>query len=489
MQTQSQIVNETITTSNDKTIPNLQNQEKKIEVSNLNQKQNENSNLIIKEVKDEKEISSLQSKYIYFILYFLETNESNLQEQNKEIKQKHYFFASHIPNENKGNSKEQKVSFSVTKKYNHSSNHIEKNPNSNHKIFSSTISNFELYQKNQNKKKFISNNNIPMTSNITMNFPIINQSPISPEEISKKNQEKIGFCYFNEKSFKSLNEPSFLKNNISEQDNNNLNQNNNKNIPNLNNPKNPKFKDNYIDLLVNSADLLIKNGLNLNSLKQYNPSQIEKTSYSYHNHINLKKIPQNNNSQNQNIQNQNNKNQKDPIHKCENKICPVSFNKNSSIHKTKSFSLKNHILNLCNQCYQAYKNGQFCYYCGTIYREYKGKKGFNEHKSWIACDYCKNWEHIQCEEEFGIIPNLSLLIKDHKYKYKCPICRKKDKNYLKHKSSKPQTSDETEEDISSVVKVHKKKKNDYLISSSKKDKNLLNSELYYDIKQIQDLNK
>ena len=84
------------------------------------------------------------------------------------------------------------------------------------------------------------------------------------------------------------------------------------NIPNLNNPKNPKFKDNYIDLLVNSADLLIKNGLNINSLKQYNPSQIEKTSYSYHNHINLKKIPQNNNSQNQNNQNnQNNKNQKD----------------------------------------------------------------------------------------------------------------------------------------------------------------------------------
>ena len=182
MQTQSQIINETITTSNDKTIPNLQNQEKNIEVSNLNQKQNENSNLIIKEGKDEKEIPSLQSNYIYFILYFLETNESNLQEQNKEIK-KHFFFSSHIPNENKGNLKEQKVSFSVTKKYNHSSNHIEKNPNSNHKIFSSTISNFELYQKNQNKKKFISNNNIPMTSNITMNFPIINQSPISPEEI------------------------------------------------------------------------------------------------------------------------------------------------------------------------------------------------------------------------------------------------------------------------------------------------------------------
>jgi hypothetical protein len=152
MQTQSQIINETITTSNDKTIPNLQNQEKNIEVSNLNQKQNENSNLIIKEGKDEKEISSLQSNYFYFILYFLETNEPNLPEQNKEIKQKPYFFASHIPNENKGNSKEQKVSFSVTKKYNHSSNHIEKNPNSNHKIFSSTISNFELYQKNQNKK-------------------------------------------------------------------------------------------------------------------------------------------------------------------------------------------------------------------------------------------------------------------------------------------------------------------------------------------------
>ena len=331
-----------------------------------------------------------------------------------------------------------------------------------------------------------------------MNIPIINRNPITSHDISKNNHEKIGYFYFNEKIFKTLfNDCPFLNNKIENENNNNHNNNinnnnNNNNNININNNnkvlsppnlKNQKIKDYYLDLLVNSADSLIKNGLNINNLKSYIPSSNEKNQYSYHSHINLKRINNQNNKE-QNINNNEYQNKK-----CENKICPVTFNKNSSIHKTKAFSLKSHVLNLCNLCYQAYKNGQYCYYCGIIYREYKGKKGFNEHKSWIGCDYCKNWEHIQCEEESGIFNNLSLLIKDNKFKYKCPICRKKDKNYLKHKSSKPQTSDETEEDISSVVKVHKKKKSDYLISSSKKDKNLLNSELYYDIKQIQDLNK
>ena len=48
------------------------------------------------------------------------------------------------------------------------------------------ISNFDFVQKNQNKKKFISNNNLPMNGNFTMNIPIINKSAISSEEIIKK---------------------------------------------------------------------------------------------------------------------------------------------------------------------------------------------------------------------------------------------------------------------------------------------------------------
>ena len=488
MQSPNEILNESNIKSNVKTIPNEPNQEKNIEESDLNQKQNENSNLGIKGIKEEKEISSIQSNYFNFNLIFLEPIEPNLTEQNKESKQKTYFVASHIPNEKK------KVSFNVTKRYNHSTlnnstNHIEKNQNINHKFFASQISNFDFVQKNQNKKQFISNNNLPMNGNFTMNIPIINKSAISSEEIIKKNQEKSGYCYLSEKNYQNFIQDSpFLKNDS----NNDIENNNNKNIPNPN-VKNPKFKDNYIELLVNSAESLIKNGLNLNSLKQYNPEQNDKISYSYSHNINLKKIPHNQNqnpsSTNNNGNNNNQNNQKEIIHKCENKICPVSFSKNSSIHKTKAFSLKNHILNLCNQCYQAYKNGQFCYYCGTIYREYKGKKGFNEHKSWIACDYCKNWEHIQCEEEFGSISHLSHLIKDNKYKYKCPICRKKDKNFLKNKSSKPQTSDETEEDLSTFVKKAKKKKIDFTLPSGKKDKNYQLSELYSDLKQIYELDK
>ncbi len=311
-------------------------------------------------------------------------------------------------------------------------------------------------------------------------------SPMSsPNDFHKKNQEKIGFCYFNEKSFKSLvNDLPFLKNNLIENENHTNNTNNIKpSSPSV--TKNQKYKDCYLDLLINSVDSLIKDGLNINTLKNYIPPTNEKIAHSYHN---LKRI-NNQNTKELSNNNINNNNPNSNHIKCENKICPVIFNKNSTIHKTKAFSLKNHILNLCNLCYQAYKNGQFCYYCGTIYREYKGKKGFNEHKSWIACDYCKNWEHIQCEEEFGSISHLSHLIKDNKYKYKCPICRKKDKNFLKNKSSKPQTSDETEEDLSTFVKKAKKKKIDFTLPSGKKDKNYQLSELYSDLKQIYELDK
>lgn len=111
--------------------------------------------------------------------------------------------------------------------------------------------------------------------------------------------------------------------------------------------------------------------------------------------------------------------------KCDNKICPVQINKASHLYQAK---IKQKEQYFCIQCYQAWKKGQFCYYCGIIYREYKGTKGFNQHKSWVGCDYCKNWEHIQCEETKGQYSNLSQLIKNHKFKYKCPICRKNGSN-------------------------------------------------------------
>ena len=101
MQSPNEILNESNIKSSVKTIPNEPNQEKNIEESDLNQKQNENSNLGIKGIKEEKEISSIQSNYFNFNLIFLEPIEPNLTEQNKESKQKTYFVASHIPNEKK----------------------------------------------------------------------------------------------------------------------------------------------------------------------------------------------------------------------------------------------------------------------------------------------------------------------------------------------------------------------------------------------------
>ena len=194
----------------------------------------------------------------------------------------------------------------------------------------------------------------------------------------------------------------------------NLSNNNNLNIINQNNNDNiqpqktfPKFKEQYLDLLIKSADDLIKGGLNLDELKG-----IKSQNLPYQNELNHSNPIQSNNFFN---------------FKCENKVCPVVVTKKSNIYQAKMGTLKSKILWLCSQCHQAWKNGQFCYYCGVIYREYRGTKGFNDHKSWIGCEYCKNWEHIQCEEAKGFYSNLSQLIKkDKHFKYKCPFCRKKE---------------------------------------------------------------
>lgn len=113
--------------------------------------------------------------------------------------------------------------------------------------------------------------------------------------------------------------------------------------------------------------------------------------------------------------------------KCGNKVCPVVITRKNHVYQASLGNFKMKTINVCQQCYQAWKNGQYCYYCGVIYREYKGTKGFNQHKAWIGCDFCTNWEHVQCEETKGnFYRNLSQLIKkDKHFKYKCPVCRKK----------------------------------------------------------------
>ena len=174
-----------------------------------------------------------------------------------------------------------------------------------------------------------------------------------------------------------------------------------------------KFKENYLDLLIEAADELITNGLDIDLLAELKlPS---KSSHSSKHHSNQSRHITSSSS----VQN----------FKCENKVCPVYFAKKSNFFIAKITSLKNKTLRLCSQCHQAWKNGQYCYYCGVIYRQYRGTKGFNDHKTWIGCEFCNNWEHVQCEEQKGVYSNLSQLIKKDKHlKYKCPVCRSKNRD-------------------------------------------------------------
>ena len=126
--------------------------------------------------------------------------------------------------------------------------------------------------------------------------------------------------------------------------------------------------------------------------------------------------------QNKKIQiiNEKNKNLK----KCSNKIC------------SKFFEPTNLNSYYCKDCYEAYKKGDYCFYCGIIYRDFKGNETNNDDKSWIQCDFCHKWTHIQCEIEKGIFKNLSQLNNNDNFKYICPICRIKNQNKKRNKKSK-----------------------------------------------------
>ena len=112
------------------------------------------------------------------------------------------------------------------------------------------------------------------------------------------------------------------------------------------------------------------------------------------------------------------------LKKCSNKIC------------SKYFEPTNLNSYYCKECYNAYIKGDYCFYCGIIYRDFKGNETNNDDKSWIQCDYCHKWDHIQCESEKGVFKNLSQLNKNDNFKYICPICRIKNHNKKGNKKNK-----------------------------------------------------
>jgi hypothetical protein len=110
-------------------------------------------------------------------------------------------------------------------------------------------------------------------------------------------------------------------------------------------------------------------------------------------------------------------------HKCENRACSAMCDINMM---SRIKTIKARATLLCADCSNAYKNGQYCYYCHTIYRD-NLSEAYNDNKTWIMCDYCESWHHMQCEEAKGTYTNISNLVNDPQFKYMCFNCRNKSK--------------------------------------------------------------
>jgi len=146
----------------------------------------------------------------------------------------------------------------------------------------------------------------------------------------------------------------------------------------------------------------------------------------------------------------------EPTRKCYNKVCGVVESKNHGWFKVKIS--KSRYSWLCRGCFKAWKNNQFCYYCNVIYRDNASTTNYIDNKSWIQCDFCEMWQHIQCEEAKGFYTNISGLITDTNFKYICPLCRCKNENLSLDNPSNP-TKD----------KRKTKRRNNKLLSESNHD--------------------
>ena len=167
-----------------------------------------------------------------------------------------------------------------------------------------------------------------------------------------------------------------------------------------------QFKSNYLDLLIASFDSQLEKG---EITLDYLNSKTEK--------FDLSLFELNNYSK-----------------KCENKICAIIVDDPSKIYQSKFYacsSYKSQNLNLCEKCYEAYKKGNYCYYCNIIYRDFDFNTSYYDKKKWIQCDYCLRWEHMQCEEKKGKYTNIEQLALNPNFKYMCPFCRKDNDKIIK----------------------------------------------------------
>ena len=190
----------------------------------------------------------------------------------------------------------------------------------------------------------------------------------------------------------------------------------------------------YINLLINTVTNLMKEGkITMKYLK-------EKTEHKS-NHINgninrnrpdsssSPSLPTATTNKKINNEKQNNLNNLHENGQCENPLCKYIFNSNKDKYKTKIKGLKVQEKNLCKKCCEAVEKGHFCYYCNSIYRD-----ELTDLAKWVECDFCKKWEHFDCELQKGKRYSTNQELNDVK-NYMCPICTNK-KNGEKNLDSK-----------------------------------------------------
>lgn len=185
-----------------------------------------------------------------------------------------------------------------------------------------------------------------------------------------------------------------------------------------------QFKENYIDLLINSINSQMNSGSITMEYINSPTFEASKLGLALSNLSELNEDKENNFSK-----------------KCENKTCTYLASNPHKLFYAKFFasnSYKSKSLWLCEKCFKAYSTGNYCYYCNTIYREYEYGTQYYDRKKWIQCDYCQKWHHMQCEEKKGKYENIEELSLNTNFKYMCPICRKEHASYMRqqHKNDK-----------------------------------------------------
>ena len=153
---------------------------------------------------------------------------------------------------------------------------------------------------------------------------------------------------------------------------------------------------------------------------------------------------------------------------CENPLCKFIFRSNKDKFKANIKGLKNQEKYLCKKCSDAVEKGYYCYYCNAIYRD-----DMTDSSKWVECDYCKKWEHFDCELQKGKTYSSVQQLNDVKH-YMCPIC-KNNKNEQKNIDNKIQKKLLNKKRKGDVFEDQKLKKN------QRKDLRNLKSEKYSEL--------